>query len=146
MPQVCSQSVLSATGSLDCMTGLKGLALMQDEAADLIANQPPDLDKTSRIDLTHHTIVTIDDASTTEIDDGLSAEMLPDGRLRLWVHVADPSRWLQPGDPLDMEARRRATSLYLPTGAGCLAKGFKDNPSTSLCTSFHSKLACSTAT
>ena len=128
MPQVCSQSVLSAGGSLDYMAGLKGLALMQDEAADLAANQPPDPDKSTRIDLTHHTIVTIDDASTTEIDDGLSAEMLPDGRLRLWVHVADPSRWLQPGDPLDMEARRRATSLYLPTGAGCLAEGFQENP------------------
>ena len=59
---------------------------------------------------------TIDDASTREIDDGLSVEALPSGARRLWVHVADPSRWVAPGSPLDLEARARGTSLYLPTG------------------------------
>lgn len=72
------------------------------------------------MDLTHHSIVTIDDASTTEVDDGLSVELLPGGRRRLWVHVADPSRWVQPGSPLDLEARRRASTLYLPVGGPSL--------------------------
>lgn len=61
-------------------------------------------------------MVTIDDASTTEIDDGLSAERLPDGNWRLWVHIADPSRWVGYGDALDEEAARRSKSAYLPTG------------------------------
>lgn len=76
---------------------------------------PPDLD-TDRLDLTHLKAYTIDDESTSEIDDGLSWEKLPDGRERLWVHIADPTRWLVPEDELDLEARRRGTTVYLPTG------------------------------
>jgi hypothetical protein len=33
------------------------------------------------------------------------------------VHVADPTRWLSPGDDLDREARRRGRSLYFPWGS-----------------------------
>jgi len=50
-----------------------------------------------------------------EIDDGLSAERTDDGRWKYWVHIADASRWVVPGDVLEMEARRRSTSMYLPT-------------------------------
>lgn len=80
-----------------------------------LVSPPPDPD-VNRLDLTHLKVYTIDDESTCEIDDGLSLEYLPDGSQRLWVHIADPSRWLQPGDELDLEARRRSTTLYLPTG------------------------------
>jgi len=69
-----------------------------------------------RLDLTHHKIYTIDDESTTEIDDGISLEFLDNGLARLWIHIADPTRLIEPDDPLDLEARRRSTSLYLPTG------------------------------
>lgn len=75
------------------------------------------IDKDSqRLDLTHQKIYTIDDESTTEIDDGLSVEFLDNGLVRLWIHIADPTRLINPDDPLDLEARRRSTSLYLPTG------------------------------
>ena len=70
----------------------------------------------NRLDLTHLKVCTIDDESTTEIDDGLSVEYLDDGKIKLWIHIADPTRIVDPGDELDLEARRRSTSLYLPTG------------------------------
>ncbi|WP_414551328.1 ribonuclease catalytic domain-containing protein [Anabaena sp. CCY 0017] len=76
---------------------------------------PTDLDA-NRLDLSHLKVYTIDDESTTEIDDGLSWELLPDGRERLWVHIADPTRWLVPDDELDLEARKRGSTVYLPTG------------------------------
>lgn len=76
---------------------------------------PPDPDS-QRLDLTHLKLYTIDDESTREIDDGLSVEFLPDGRQQLWIHIADPTRWVMPGDELDLEARRRCTTVYLPTG------------------------------
>jgi exoribonuclease-2 len=79
-----------------------------------LQSPPPDPDH--RLDLTHLKVYTVDDASTQEIDDGLSAETLGDGRERIWVHIADPTRWLLPGDDLDLEARRRCTTVYLPTG------------------------------
>ena len=64
----------------------------------------------------HLKVCTIDDESTTEIDDGLSIEYLEDGTAKIWIHIADPTRIVEPGDELDLEARRRSTSLYLPTG------------------------------
>ncbi len=72
--------------------------------------QPGDAD---RRDLTGLRTYTLDDADTEEIDDALSLERLAEGRSRLWVHIADPGRLVPPGSPLDREARRRATSLYL---------------------------------
>lgn len=80
-----------------------------------LTDLPADPD-TERRDLTHLKTYTIDDESTSEIDDGLSVETLSDGRQRFWIHVADPTRLLVPNDELDLEARRRSTSLYLPTG------------------------------
>lgn len=85
-------------------------------AKHCLDSPPPDLDEAYRLDLTHLKVYTIDDESTREIDDGLSLEYLPDGRERIWVHIADPTRWLVPGDELDLEARRRSTTVYLPTG------------------------------
>lgn len=73
-------------------------------------------DSENRLDLTHLKLYTIDDESTTEIDDGLSLEFLENGQQRLWIHIADPTRLLSPGDELDLEARKRTTTVYLPTG------------------------------
>jgi len=84
-------------------------------APQRLQSPPPDAD-TQRLDLTHLKVYTVDDASTQEIDDGLSLETLENGSQRLWVHIADPTRWLLPGDELDLEARRRCTTVYLPTG------------------------------
>lgn len=86
------------------------------EVAHHRLDSPPDDADVNRLDLTHLKVYTIDDESTREIDDGLSVEFLPDGRQRIWVHIADPSRWVLPGDELDLEARRRSTTIYLPTG------------------------------
>ncbi|MFM9001159.1 MAG: RNB domain-containing ribonuclease, partial [Opitutia bacterium] len=38
---------------------------------------------------------------------------LPDGRLRVGIHVADVSHYVRPGSPLDNEARERGNSTYL---------------------------------
>ncbi|MBD1910622.1 MULTISPECIES: ribonuclease R family protein [unclassified Leptolyngbya] len=86
-----------------------------DTAQSYLTMPPPD-SYPNRLDLTHLKVYTIDDASTREIDDGLSLEYLEDGKQRIWIHIADPTRWLTPGDVLDQEARRRCTTLYLPTG------------------------------
>ncbi|MBW4673793.1 MAG: ribonuclease R [Desmonostoc geniculatum HA4340-LM1] len=86
------------------------------EVAQQRLDFPPTDSDTNRLDLTHLKVYTIDDETTTEIDDGLSWEVLLDGRERLWVHIADPTRWLVPEDELDLEARKRGSTVYLPTG------------------------------
>ena len=84
---------------------------------------PSDPDAAGRADLSGHVVFTIDDASTRDIDDGLSAEFLPDGRVRLWVHIADPTRYIALGSPLELEARHRTRTLYMPHGEACLMLG-----------------------
>jgi RNB domain len=74
-----------------------------------------------RTDLRHLKVYTIDSATTSEIDDGLSMEriQLENGTEveRIWVHIADAERWASPGSELFEAARKRITSLYLPEGA-----------------------------
>ena len=87
-----------------------------EEQVAKILNEPPAEEGAERTDLTHLKLYTVDDESTREIDDGLSCETLEDGRKKLWIHIADPSRWLSLGDTLESEARKRCTTVYLPTG------------------------------
>jgi len=69
--------------------------------------------RAGRADLTHLPVVTIDGASTRDLDDALSFE--PGGTLgRIGIHIADPAVFVAPGDPVDVEALSRATSHYLP--------------------------------
>jgi exoribonuclease-2 len=72
--------------------------------------RPGDAD---RLDLTGLHTVTIDDPDTLDIDDGLSLEWIGQDEARIWIHVADPGRLITADSPLDREARRRGTSLYL---------------------------------
>ena len=69
-----------------------------------------------RKDLTHLSCFSIDSASTQEVDDAIGLERR-DGDLWIWIHIADPHQWLDPGDPLDQEAKRRGSTLYLSSGA-----------------------------
>ena len=86
-----------------------------DVASSSVQTLPPDADG-DRLDLTSLKVYTIDDESTEEIDDGLSVEYLENDQVKLWIHIADPTRLVTPGDELDLEARKRSTTLYLPTG------------------------------
>ena len=92
-------------------------AELEAHAADLLArvDQPWPGDEGRRDRSSLH-CVTIDDEDTQDVDDGLSLERLDGGSERLWIHVADPGRLIPAGDPLDLEARRRASSLYLARG------------------------------
>ncbi len=69
----------------------------------------PALPDEPRRDLTHLPAYAIDDPGSDAPDDALSLETDC-----LWVHVADPAALITPDSPLDMDARGRATTLYLP--------------------------------
>ena len=91
-------------------------AELEAEAHRLLALNEQELPgDAERLDLTSQRCVTIDDDDTRDIDDGLALERRPDGA-RLWIHVADPGRLVEPESPLDLEARRRGSSLYLASG------------------------------
>jgi ribonuclease R len=78
------------------------------EAAGSAADRPD-----ARRDLTDLLTFTVDPATARDFDDAVSAQREGDGA-RVWVHIADVAAHVRPGSPLDLEARRRANSTYVP--------------------------------
>ena len=66
-----------------------------------------------RVDLRDLTTFTIDPETAKDFDDALSFRAEGDG-LRAWVHIADVSRYVPAGSPLDRDASERAFSMYVP--------------------------------
>jgi exoribonuclease-2 len=72
----------------------------------------PELPDEERVDLTHLAALAIDDEGNQEPDDALSLE-----GDRLWVHVADAAALVPAESAVDLEARARGATLYLPEDA-----------------------------
>jgi ribonuclease R len=62
-------------------------------------------------------IVTIDGETARDFDDAVLVTEHPDGTWELQVHIADVAQYVQPGTPLDLEARIRGNSVYFPDRA-----------------------------
>jgi exoribonuclease-2 len=84
----------------------RGIAFA-DGIADAVA-APPELP------LADVAAFSIDDATTTEIDDALSVTPLPDGGVRVGIHIAAPALGIPRDSPLDAAARERLSTVYFP--------------------------------
>jgi ribonuclease R len=82
------------------------------EAAALPARVSP-AEVAGRLDYRNKPTFTIDPDDAKDFDDALSIESLPNGDLRVGVHIADVSSYVKPGTALDREAQRRGNSTYL---------------------------------
>ena len=67
----------------------------------------------SRRDMRGDITFTIDPADAKDFDDALSVRDIDDTTVEVGIHIADVSYFVQPGSAIDLEARRRATSVYL---------------------------------
>jgi ribonuclease R len=91
----------------------RGLARRFDSAVEREAREAGGGGKERR-DLRALATFTIDPASARDFDDAISAERTADGTIRVHVHIADVAAFVAPGSLVDREARRRATSVYVP--------------------------------
>jgi ribonuclease R len=92
--------------------GFRGFrAGLEAEAAEAAARA--ERDSGPRRDLTALSTFTVDPASARDFDDAVSAQREGAGA-RVWIHIADVAAHVRPGSPLDVEARRRANSTYVP--------------------------------
>ncbi|HWK29847.1 MAG TPA: RNB domain-containing ribonuclease [Solirubrobacter sp.] len=99
----------------DVLEGLlvhRGARRRFDPLAEREARAEPDPGR--RLDLRELPTFTIDPPGAKDFDDAISAAELPDGAVRVWVHIADVTAYVRPGSALDREAFRRATSVYVP--------------------------------
>jgi ribonuclease R len=85
--------------------------------AERISGEIADQDLSNRIDLREVTTLTIDGETARDFDDAVSLEELPNGRVRLGVHIADVSYYVRDGSALDEAAFERGTSVYFPERA-----------------------------
>jgi ribonuclease R len=102
----------------DALEGLmldRGLRRAYPRAAQAEADEAVDdpFAADARVDLTELPTFTIDPDDAKDFDDAVSARREGD-RVRLWVHIADVTAYVRPGGPLDGEALRRGTSVYVP--------------------------------
>jgi exoribonuclease II len=56
----------------------------------------------------------IDDVTTTEIDDAFSVVTLADGNVRVGIHIAAPGLGIHRDDAIDAIARQRLSTVYMP--------------------------------
>ena len=77
---------------------------------DLPLPEMPDLPKADV------TAFSIDDESTTEVDDALSLTDLGNGMKRVGIHIAAPSLAVKPGDKMEKNIMERLSTVYFPGG------------------------------
>ncbi|WP_150466616.1 ribonuclease R [Francisella sp. SYW-9] len=68
----------------------------------------------SRIDLRDKHFVTIDGEDAKDFDDAVYAHKTKSGSWKLYVAIADVSNYVAKDSALDLDAKRRSTSVYFP--------------------------------
>lgn len=120
-PEGVVKEVLGKKGDkgLDILTIIKKYGLPEEfpakvlNYAENIEEEIPEKEYERRVDLRNLRMVTIDGEDAKDLDDAVSIERLDNGKFRLGVHIADVSHYVKEKNPLDREALKRATSVYL---------------------------------
>ncbi|MBT3221289.1 MAG: RNB domain-containing ribonuclease, partial [Proteobacteria bacterium] len=99
---------------------LSNTMTLEEIQADLHVEHPPKVVEHASlctVTTSHEALpaaFSIDDEDTQEVDDVLTVHQ-EDGLLRVDIDIADLTGMIMVGDPVDLEARRRAKTVYLPT-------------------------------
>jgi DIS3-like exonuclease 2 len=124
-----AEDLATATAALVAEHAVLGASAFSDEALRCLPEVPvffdpatgeshrrwtvPERERLTRRDFTKTRVVSIDPPTARDLDDALHCERLPDGGLKVGVHIADVSFFVEAGSALDEEARLRGTSTYL---------------------------------
>jgi exoribonuclease-2 len=73
-----------------------------------------DLPQVSTLPVAEVNAFSIDDITTTEIDDAFSVQMVGEGKIRVGIHIAAPGLGIARDDALDAIARERMSTVYMP--------------------------------
>ena len=104
---------------VDILSIIKAYGLPEgfpDDVMVQVAGIPDEVEeeeKKNRLDLRHLQTVTIDGEDAKDLDDAISISKENDDHYTLGVHIADVSHYVTENSPLDKEALKRGTSVYL---------------------------------
>lgn len=101
--------ILSVIKSMEIPTEFPDEVMKQVEA---VPNEVSGKDIAGRLDLRNVQMVTIDGEDAKDLDDAVSL-VKENGKYILGVHIADVSNYVTENSPLDKEAIKRGTSVYL---------------------------------
>lgn len=101
--------ILSIVRAYDLKTEFPARVMAQTEQ---VPDSVSEAERKGRTDLRHLLTVTIDGEDAKDLDDAVTLSK-EDGICHLGVHIADVSHYVAEGSPLDREALRRGTSVYL---------------------------------
>lgn len=73
-----------------------------------------DLPQISALPVAEVNAFSIDDITTTEIDDAFSVQMIGEGKVRVGIHIAAPALGIARDDAIDTIARERMSTVYMP--------------------------------
>ncbi|MBN8604175.1 MAG: ribonuclease R [Planctomycetes bacterium] len=110
----------SQNPAVDTLAVMRQYGLQEEFPAEVIqqaretADQYQEEIPRDRRDLTAIPTLTIDPFDARDFDDAISLSKNEVGHWELLVHIADVAHFVPAGSKLDLEARRRATSCYLP--------------------------------
>ena len=93
---------------------LKGVAKQQSASKKWRWAKKVLSDDSARRDLRKLPFMTIDGADARDFDDAIYCNPKSDGTWELYVAIADVSYFVDKDDPLDIQAKDRATSIYFP--------------------------------
>lgn len=104
---------------VDILSVIKGFGLPEEFSEEVmrqVAGVPESVDSSDmagRVDIRSVDTVTIDGEDAKDLDDAITLQKKEDGSFELGVHIADVSHYVTEQSPLDEEAIRRGTSVYL---------------------------------
>lgn len=104
--RVCADSILDGHGIPTVFP-----ADVLREAEEIGNQELTEKELSKRLDLRDQPIFTVDSASAKDLDDAISVRRTESG-WELGVHIADVSHYIRGGSAVDLEARRRGTSVY----------------------------------
>ena len=120
-PEGIVKEVLGKKGEkgLDILTIIKKHGLPEEfppkvlAYAEGISEEIEEKEIKRRKDIRNLRMVTIDGEDAKDLDDAVSIEKLDNGKYKLGVHIADVTHYVREKNPLDKEALKRGTSVYL---------------------------------
>ncbi len=124
-PSLSAPAVAKFTKEIEQVSPVKEAMMLASKKYDLIEewskkatkyvdNISEDIIVGDRVDLRSMDFVTIDGEDAKDFDDAVYAHQTKTGGWKLYVAIADVSNYVQKDSALDLDAKRRSTSVYFP--------------------------------